>query len=63
MEPHPENVTGEVVRRHSFEHQVNWSHVVVGAAVLFVAFHTVKLLDSGESDFESDPESDQRLIT
>lgn len=60
MEPDPSNVSGEVVRRHSFEHQVNWGHVVLGLAILYVAYHGVRLLDSEGSDSESDRESDVR---
>lgn len=62
MEPDPSNVTGEVVRSHSFEHRVNWGHVVLGLALLYAAYHGVRLLESVESDSESDAESDAPLI-
>jgi len=34
MKPTPENIEGQVVKRHSFEHKVDWSHVLLGAVVL-----------------------------
>lgn len=38
MDPSPENVTGQVVERHEFQHhvahEVNWSHV--GMMLLFL---------------------------
>lgn len=58
MEPNPENVSGEVVRKHSFEHRINWGHVALGLAAIYVAYHVVRLLDSDESDPQSDTESD-----
>lgn len=67
MEPDPENVSGEIVRKHSFEHQINWGQVVLGIAVLYVAYQAAKLLDTDESDsgsdIDSDSEADQNLIT
>lgn len=62
MQPNPENVSGEVVRRHSFEHRINWGHVVMGLAVLYVAYHAVRVLDVPESDVESAEESNAGLI-
>lgn len=62
MEPPKENVTGEVVRSHSFKHEINWGHVVLGLAVIYVAYHVVRLLDSEESDSESDTGSDSGII-
>lgn len=62
MEPPKENVSGEVVRRHSFEHQINWGHVALGLALLYMAYHGVRLLDSGESDSGSDIGSDSGII-
>lgn len=50
MEPQPENITGEVVRRHSFEHQVNWSTLAVGLLGLFVAYKVASALESRESE-------------
>lgn len=54
MEPAPENVTGEVVRRHSFKHSVNWGYVILGVAVLYVAYHGVRLV--GQQDAEQQPD-------
>lgn len=38
MNPAPENVEGRLVESHEFvhsvEHQVNWSHVLIGLVVL-----------------------------
>ena len=38
MEPAPENVAGEVVHRHSFEHRIDWGYVALAlAAIVIVA--------------------------
>jgi len=63
MEPNPENVSGEVVRKHSFEHRINWGHVALGLAVIYLAYHGVRLVDSPELDTESAEESAPDLIT
>ena len=57
MKPAPENVTGEVVREHSFKHSVNWGHVILGVAVLYVAYEGFSLVgqqDAGQQLDESD---------
>lgn len=58
MEPEPENVSGEIVRKHSFEHRINWGYLVLGLALLYIAYHGVRLVGSAESDVESGSESD-----
>lgn len=50
MEPNPENVSGEIVRRHSFEHHINWGHVALAVAALYIASKGVYLLDSDDSN-------------
>lgn len=66
MEPQPENISGEVVRRHSFEHRINWGHVALGIAALYVAIQVSRVLKSNESDAVSasweDAESSEHQI-
>jgi len=50
MEPLPENVAGEVVETHAFEHRVDWGHVVLGAAAIYVVWKGSKLLDEGNDE-------------
>lgn len=50
MDPQPENITGEVIQRHSFEHQVDWSMLVIGLLGLFVAFKVASALESRDSE-------------
>lgn len=59
MEPAPENVSGEVVRRHSFEHRVDWGYVALGLLGLYVAYKVASALESRESDMESVAGSDE----
>lgn len=60
MEPAPENIAGEVVHRHSFEHRIEWGHVALAAAAIVIVvtlFGSDSVSDSvsvGESDTESD---------
>lgn len=55
MEPAPENVDGRVVETHSFEHRVNWSHVALALAALYVAWKASGLLaNAAENDREDD---------
>ena len=49
MEPAPENIAGEVVHRHSFEHRIEWGHVALAAAVVVVV---VTMFGSDGSDTE-----------
>lgn len=47
QDPKPENITGEKVARHSFKHQINWGHVVLGgAAILLLLKFGPPLLDA-----------------
>lgn len=56
MEPAPENVAGEVVHRHAFEHRIDWGHVAIaGAAVaIVVTLSGSDLVSVRGSDSESD---------
>lgn len=58
MEPDPANIEGSVVRKHSFNHQINWSHVVLGAAVIYGAWKVGNQLDRGESSADRDLDRD-----
>lgn len=55
MEPAPENIAGEVVHRHSFEHRIEWGHVALAAAaiVIVVTVFGSDAVSAGESDSES----------
>jgi hypothetical protein len=56
LEPAPENVAGEVVHRHAFEHRIDWGHVALALAAVVIAL-TLFGSDSasvGGSDSESD---------
>jgi len=54
MDPAPENVVGEVVHRHSFEHRIEWGHVALAAAAIVIV---LTLFDSDASAAaESDTE-------
>jgi hypothetical protein len=37
QDPLPENITGEKAVTHSVEHRVDWSHVLIALAVVYVA--------------------------
>jgi hypothetical protein len=56
MEPAPENVAGEVVHRHAFEHRIDWGHVALAlaAVVIVVTLSGSDAVSVGESDAESD---------
>lgn len=58
MEPAPENVTGEVVQRHSFDHSVNWGHVILGVAALYVAHRGFRLVDGQDAGSQPDSGDD-----
>lgn len=47
MEPLPENVSGEVVESHAFEHRVDWGHVALGLAAIYVVWKASGLLEQG----------------
>jgi hypothetical protein len=55
MDPAPENVVGEVVHRHSFEHRIEWGHVALAAAaiVIVVTLFGSDTVSAEESDAES----------
>jgi hypothetical protein len=56
LEPAPENVAGEVVHRHAFEHRIDWGHVALALAAIVIVV-TVFGSDSVSvrgSDRESD---------
>ena len=55
MQPAPENIAGEVVHRHSFEHRIEWGHVALAAAAIVIVV-TVFGSDMVSAE-ESDPES------
>lgn len=48
-DPLPENIAGEKVQTHTFEHRVNWGYVAVAVAVLFVVLY-VDPLDRSDDD-------------
>jgi hypothetical protein len=50
MEPLPENVAGEVVETHAFEHRVDWGHVVLGAAAIYVVWKASSVVDQGNDE-------------
>ena len=58
MKPTPENVEGQVVRsheyRHSLEHKVNWSHVLLAGVVLITVWKltpvAAEVAGSGDRD-------------
>jgi hypothetical protein len=50
MEPLPENVAGEVVETHAFEHRVDWGHVVLGLAAIYVAWKASGLFEQGNDE-------------
>jgi hypothetical protein len=54
MEPAPENIAGEVVHRHSFEHRIEWGHVALAAAaiVIVVTVFGSDAVSTGEPDAE-----------
>lgn len=54
MQPAPENIAGEVVHRHSFEHRIEWGHVALAAAaiVIVVAVFGSDVVSAEESDTE-----------
>lgn len=55
MEPVPENIAGEVIHRHAFEHRVDWGHIALAAAAIVIVV-TVSGSDgasTGGSDAES----------
>ena len=56
MEPAPENVAGEVVHRHAFEHRIDWGHVAiaVAAVAIVVTLSGSDFVSAGGSDSESD---------
>lgn len=50
-DPKPENIDGQKVQRHVFEHTVNWGYVALAIAVILVAWQ-IGLIDVGTSDKE-----------
>ena len=44
MEPAPENIAGEVVHKHAFEHRIDWGYVALALAAVVIV---VKLSGSG----------------
>lgn len=61
-DPAPENIDGEVVHRHAFEHRINWGHVALSLAALVVVAIVLGGSDS-ESYLESDPSADTESDT
>ena len=57
MEPAPENIAGEVVHKHAFEHRIDWGYVAlaVAAVVVVMALSGSGGVSVGQSDAE--PES------
>lgn len=37
QDPSPENIRGSKVQHHSFEHRINWGHLVIGLAAIYIA--------------------------
>jgi hypothetical protein len=55
-DPQPENIMGEKVQRHAFEHKIDWGQVALAGAGAF-AIWAIFLRGSGSSgDDETDPE-------
>lgn len=50
MEPLPENVNGEVVESHAFEHRIDWGHVALGLAAIYVVWKASSLVDRGNDE-------------
>lgn len=49
-DPLPENVSGEVVESHEFSHKVDWGHVVIGIAVIYVVWKGSGLFEQGNDE-------------
>lgn len=54
MEPAPENIAGEVVHRHSFEHRIEWGHVALAAAAIVIVVTVFGSDTVSGSDTESE---------
>lgn len=50
MEPLPENISGEKRVVHRIEHNVQWGHVVLGAAAILLIYVVFDPFSSSESD-------------
>jgi hypothetical protein len=47
-DPHPDNISGEKHVQHVVEHSVDWGHVALGLAGIFVAWKLAQLLDGDD---------------
>jgi hypothetical protein len=48
QDPPPENITGS--KQHVFEHTVNWSHLAIAVAVIYVTWKFSRFVGSGSGD-------------
>jgi hypothetical protein len=62
QDPMPENISGEKVARHSFEHQINWGHVVLGGAAILLLLKFGPPVLGGSSSSESEEESESIIV-
>lgn len=56
QDPSPENITGSKQVSHVVEHKINWGHVAIGLAVIFVVWKMSGLLEGEASEDEQDVE-------
>lgn len=56
-DPNPENIDGTVVRKHVFQHSINWGHIALAVVALYVVVQVVEVVDLPES--EGDEGNDQ----
>lgn len=54
MEPRPENISGEKIERHVFEHSIQWGHVTLGIAAIVVAWKGAQLLGGGNDEEDAE---------
>lgn len=53
MTPLQENVTGQVVRTHNFEHHIRWDYVLIVLTVLVVTYSLRRSVFTREGENES----------
>lgn len=50
IDPVRENIDGEMIETHSFEHRIDWGYVALGLAAIFVVWKVSVALDGGKDD-------------